>query len=100
MIAIVQPQRAVASLAQLAEAILRGEPEGEIEIAAFVPDLDALSAKFAESWDFLPQRLRDRADHRDRFDLRESHPGFRHCIRRDAKLALEFEQISVLLGNL
>src|SRR6186713_2565941 len=58
-------------LAQFAEAVLRIDPERQVEVATFVPDLDALATELAESRDFLPQRLCDRADHRDRLNLRE-----------------------------
>jgi hypothetical protein len=86
--------------AQFAQTVLRVDPQRQIEIAAFMPDLDALSAIRAEAWDLLPQPLGHGADHRNGHHLRKSHPGIRYDVRRDPKLALLLQKVVVLLLDL
>jgi hypothetical protein len=39
---------------ELAKSLLRMQPDGEVQIAAFVPDLDACAPKLTEARNFLP----------------------------------------------
>jgi hypothetical protein len=39
-------------------------------------------------------------DHRNRSNLRKSHPGFGHDVGRDPELALPIQKIAVLLFDL
>jgi hypothetical protein len=89
-------QSAIAPPSQLTEAMLRIDPERQIEIAAFVPNLDTLLAEFAEPWNLLPQRLCDRPYHGDRLNLWKGRPCLRHHIRGQSKLALASQHETVL----
>ena len=89
-------QSAIAPSSQFTEAMLRIDPERQIEIAAFVPNLDPLLAEFAEPWNLLPQRLCDRAYYGDRLNLRKICPSLRHHIRGQSKLALASQHETVL----
>jgi hypothetical protein len=89
-------QSAITLASQLTETMLRIDPESQIEIAAFMPDLDALLAELPESWDLLPQRLCDRADHGDRLNLGKTRPSLRHHVRGDPELALAPQHETVL----
>lgn len=39
---------------QITEAVLRLDPNSEIKVATFMPDLDALTAEFPETGNLLP----------------------------------------------
>nr|WP_187399367.1 hypothetical protein [Bradyrhizobium paxllaeri] len=82
--------------ADFPEAVLPIDPERQIEIAAFMPDFDALATKLPEPRNLLPQRLGDRAYHGDRLDLWKRHPRLRDDICRHAKLTLALQKIAVL----
>ena len=83
-----------------AKTLLQFDPERQIEIAALMPNLDALTTEIAETRNLLPQRLRHRAYHGNRMDLRKRHPRIRHDIGCHAKPALLNQQIFVLLLDL
>jgi hypothetical protein len=76
------------------------EPKRQIQIATFVPDLDALPAELAKSRNFLPEPLGDGADYGDRLHFGEIRPRIAHHVRGDAKFALAGELIAVLLCDL
>jgi hypothetical protein len=76
--------------------MLRIDPESQVEIAAFMPDLDALLAELPESWNLLPQGLCNRAYHGDSLNLRKTRPSLCHHIRGDPELALACQHKTVL----
>lgn len=47
-------QRTFSGATQFAEAMLRLDPQRQIEIAALMPDLDAFAPELREPWNFLP----------------------------------------------
>jgi hypothetical protein len=81
-------QGAITLTSQLTETMLRIDPESQIEITAFVPNLYTLVAELPESWNFLPQRICDRSYHRNRLNLRKTCPSLCHHIGGDPELAL------------
>ncbi|MBZ9802837.1 hypothetical protein LB564_13870 [Mesorhizobium sp. ES1-6] len=86
-----------AGATQFAKPLLGIEPERQVKIATFVPDLDPRTPEFGETRHFFPERLGDRADYRHRNHLLEAHPGIGDYIRRGTKLPLAFHHIAVLL---
>jgi hypothetical protein len=85
--------------AQFAEAFLGVEPECQIEIAAFMLDLNPCAPEFAEARHLFPKRLRDGADNGDRRHLAKTRPGIGDDIRRRAELPLAFQHVAILLFN-
>jgi hypothetical protein len=77
--------------------VLRLEPDGEVKIGAFVPELDAGAPEVAEARDLLPQRPGNRADHRHCLHLRKRSQRIGHDVGGDAELALALELPLVLL---
>ncbi len=93
------PQRVTGRAAQFAKTVLGFQPQRQIEVAALMPDLDALAAELGKTRNLLPQQPRDGADHGHRPDLVEPHPCIGHHVRRHAKFPLALEQVAVLFGD-
>src|SRR2546430_8048095 len=55
-------QGTILRTSQFAKPILQIDPHRQIEILAFVPNLDAFPAELAETRNLLPQRPGDRSD--------------------------------------
>src|SRR4029077_16909623 len=85
---------------QFAETVLRIDPESQVEVLAFMPDLDTGAAELRESRNLPPYRRRDRTDYGVRPDFWEGHPGLRHQIGRRTELALALQHEAVLRFDL
>lgn len=93
-------QRNISGPAERAEPFLRRDPYGQIDVLAFVPNLDSGATEIVESRDFLPQRFGRRADHRDRLDFLESHQRVGNDIRGPAEIALPPQHETILILDL
>ncbi|MEZ5934847.1 MAG: hypothetical protein R3F54_23515 [Alphaproteobacteria bacterium] len=74
-----------------------GEPERQVDVLAFMPELDPSSAIRGESRHLLPQRLCDRADQRDAHHRGELRPSVRQRIGSQAKLLMAQGQKTIVL---
>lgn len=72
----------------------------QVEVLAFVPDLDVGAAEFAETWDLLAQRLGDRADHGDGLDFLKGDQRVGHDVSGAAKIVLRPQEVTILLFDL
>ena len=87
---------AIAGAADVAQPMLRADPHREIEILAFVPDLDAGLAKLAKARHLFPEGLRHRADDGGRLDLLERGQRVGDDISGSAEVVLLTQQNLVL----
>jgi hypothetical protein len=61
-----------------------------------MPNLNAFAAELPKPRNLLPERLGDRANHRDRLDFGKRRPSFGHHICRHSELVLTFQHETVL----
>jgi hypothetical protein len=93
-------QGATGGTAQFVEPLLRVHPKSQVQITAFMPNLDLLAMELPKSRDLLPERLGDRADDGYGLHLGERHPRIGHDICGHPELVLALQQETVLFLDL
>ena len=82
--------------AERSKPLLRIDPKRQIEIEAFMPNLDAFTTELRKPRDFLPEWLGHRADHGHRPHFGRRSPCMGNEISRNSELALPRQQVAVL----